>query len=211
MPNIQFQFRRGTSTEWTNANPTLASGEVGIETDTDLFKIGNGTQAWTLLAYGGLRGFTGSSGGGSGSVGYTGSQGAVGFTGSGFTGSQGVGFTGSAGTHNLTASNGVSLSSDNFSGVVAPSGGLTVGATGFAIDTAAIARKYSANVGNNADTSIGITHNLNTHDIVISIRDITSNSNTGILADWVSTTSNTVTLTFATAPATNAFRVTVVG
>ena len=53
---IQIQFRRGTASEWTSANPTLAVGEMGIETDTDLFKIGDGTTAWTSLAYGGLTG-----------------------------------------------------------------------------------------------------------------------------------------------------------
>jgi len=53
---IQIQFRRGTASEWTSANPTLAVGEMGIETDTNLFKIGNGSTAWNSLAYGGLTG-----------------------------------------------------------------------------------------------------------------------------------------------------------
>ena len=54
MPNIQFQFRRGTAAEWDDANPTLAAGEVGIDTDTNRFKIGNGDDAWVDLPYGGL-------------------------------------------------------------------------------------------------------------------------------------------------------------
>jgi hypothetical protein len=53
---IQIQFRRGTASEWTSANPILAVGEMGIETDTNLFKIGNGSTAWNSLAYGGLTG-----------------------------------------------------------------------------------------------------------------------------------------------------------
>jgi hypothetical protein len=53
---IQIQFRRGTASEWTSANPTLAAGEMGIETDTDYFKIGDGATAWTSLAYGGVQG-----------------------------------------------------------------------------------------------------------------------------------------------------------
>jgi hypothetical protein len=53
---IQIQFRRGTASEWTSANPILAVGEMGIETDTDLFKIGDGTTAWNSLAYGGIEG-----------------------------------------------------------------------------------------------------------------------------------------------------------
>jgi ethanolamine ammonia-lyase large subunit len=59
---IQIQFRRGTASEWTSANPTLAVGEMGIETDTDQFKIGDGTTAWNSLAYGGIAGATGAAG-----------------------------------------------------------------------------------------------------------------------------------------------------
>jgi hypothetical protein len=59
MPYIQFQHRRGTAATWTSNNPVLASGEMGIETDSQLFKMGDGTTAWTSLGYGGLRGYTG--------------------------------------------------------------------------------------------------------------------------------------------------------
>ena len=59
---IQIQFRRGTAAEWESVNPILAEGEMGIETDTNLFKIGNGIDQWNDLEYGGLRGFTGSVG-----------------------------------------------------------------------------------------------------------------------------------------------------
>jgi len=47
----QIILRKGTATEWTNANPTLAAGEPGFETNTGKFKIGNGTQAWNSLSY----------------------------------------------------------------------------------------------------------------------------------------------------------------
>jgi hypothetical protein len=46
------KLRRGTASQWTTANPTLAAGEVGVETDTNKFKFGNGSTAWTSLAYG---------------------------------------------------------------------------------------------------------------------------------------------------------------
>jgi hypothetical protein len=59
---IQIQFRRGTADEWSTVNPVLALAEMGIETDTDLFKIGNGSQHWNDLDYGGIRGYSGSSG-----------------------------------------------------------------------------------------------------------------------------------------------------
>lgn len=47
----QIQIRRGTAAQWTSANPTLASGEFGYETDTGKFKIGDGSTAWNSLGY----------------------------------------------------------------------------------------------------------------------------------------------------------------
>lgn len=49
--NTLLQFRRGTASNWTSANSVLAAGEVGYETDTGKFKIGDGTTAWTALLY----------------------------------------------------------------------------------------------------------------------------------------------------------------
>lgn len=66
MPNIQLQFRRGTASEWTTANPTLAAGEMGLETDTSRFKVGTGGLTWTSLGYGGIAGPTGPAGSGGG-------------------------------------------------------------------------------------------------------------------------------------------------
>jgi len=51
---VQIQFRRGTASEWTTADPTLAAGELAIETDTDFYKIGDGSTAWTSLGYSSL-------------------------------------------------------------------------------------------------------------------------------------------------------------
>ena len=53
---VQIQFRRGTAAEWTAANTVLAEGELGLETDTTYYKIGNGSTAWTSLAYGSIVG-----------------------------------------------------------------------------------------------------------------------------------------------------------
>jgi len=47
----RMQQRRGTAAQWTAANPTLAAGEIGFETDTNKFKVGNGSSAWSSLAY----------------------------------------------------------------------------------------------------------------------------------------------------------------
>ena len=45
------KLRRGTSSQWTSANPVLAAGEIGLETDTLRTKYGNGTSTWTALSY----------------------------------------------------------------------------------------------------------------------------------------------------------------
>ena len=45
------QIRRDTAANWTSANTVLAQGELGAETDTSKIKIGDGSTAWTSLAY----------------------------------------------------------------------------------------------------------------------------------------------------------------
>lgn len=43
--------RRGLASQWTSANPVLAAGEIGFETDTGQFKIGDGGTLWNSLPY----------------------------------------------------------------------------------------------------------------------------------------------------------------
>lgn len=45
------QVRRGLASEWSSYNPTLSSGEFGLETDTNKIKIGDGTTVWNSLSY----------------------------------------------------------------------------------------------------------------------------------------------------------------
>ena len=58
----RIQLRRDTSVRWNNINPILHEGEVGIETDTRQFKIGDSVTEWNSLSYGGLQGPPGTSG-----------------------------------------------------------------------------------------------------------------------------------------------------
>ena len=100
MPFIQLQFRRGLSTEWTSTNPILASGEMAIETNTQRFKVGDGTTAWNSLSYGGIQGPTGPTGftgptGAASTV--TGPTGSVGPTGPSTGGGGSVSIVGSTG------------------------------------------------------------------------------------------------------------------
>jgi hypothetical protein len=63
MVNIQ-QQKRGTADRWSSLDPILADGEIGYETDTVKFKIGDGINRWSSLSYFSTTG----GGGGSGTV-----------------------------------------------------------------------------------------------------------------------------------------------
>jgi hypothetical protein len=43
--------RRDTAANWTTQNPTLLAGELGYESDTGYWKVGDGTTAWASLGY----------------------------------------------------------------------------------------------------------------------------------------------------------------
>ena len=45
------QQRRDTAANWTFNNPTLLAGELAYESDTGKWKIGDGSAAWSSLAY----------------------------------------------------------------------------------------------------------------------------------------------------------------
>jgi hypothetical protein len=47
----KIQLRRDNSSNWTGIDPALAEGEIGFETNTGKFKIGDGTSLWSSLNY----------------------------------------------------------------------------------------------------------------------------------------------------------------
>ena len=49
--SVKIQLKRTTASAWTSLNPTLDNGEIGFETDTKKFKIGDGSTVWTSLPY----------------------------------------------------------------------------------------------------------------------------------------------------------------
>jgi hypothetical protein len=82
---VKLKIRRDTAADWAAANPTLAEGEFGYETDTGKLKVGDGVKKWNSLSY-----FIGATGpqGPSGPSGPTGPIGPLGPTGP--TGGSGV-------------------------------------------------------------------------------------------------------------------------
>lgn len=57
------KMKRGQAADWTGTNPLLQDGEIGFETDTLMFKFGNGLDHWTDLDYASAGGGGGGGGG----------------------------------------------------------------------------------------------------------------------------------------------------
>lgn len=49
--NVRFKQKYDTSVNWYDRNPILLAGEIGIESDTNKMKVGDGTTNWNDLAY----------------------------------------------------------------------------------------------------------------------------------------------------------------
>ena len=67
------------------------------------------------------------------------------------------------------------------------------------------ARSFAASIGDGSATAIAVDHNLNTRDVVVQLYDVSSYDT--VIADVVRTTVDRVTITFASAPASNDIRV----
>lgn len=50
-PEVKFNWRRGTSDQWTEKNPVLRAGEPGYDRTTGWFKVGDGITPWIDLPY----------------------------------------------------------------------------------------------------------------------------------------------------------------
>jgi len=71
-------------------------------------------------------------------------------------------------------------------------------------------RKVSGNIGDGSATSYVVTHNLSTRDVIIRVFP-NSGEYDDVEVDVQRTSTTTATLVFATAPASNAYRVVVIG
>ena len=64
-------------------------------------------------------------------------------------------------------------------------------------------------IGDGSSTSLTCTHNLGTKDVMVQIRDASTDA--VVIADIVNTSTTVTTITFAVAPASNAYKVVIIG
>lgn len=112
-----------------------------------------------------------------------------------------------AGGSSYSAGNGLGLASTTFS--VTADTGISVSGSGVKVDHATVPYRYATLIGDGASTALTVTHNLGTRDVVVAVYDAASYA--VVEADVANTTTNTVTITFAVAPASNAYRAVVLG
>lgn len=87
---------------------------------------------------------------------------------------------------------------------------VTDGAVTGTLITSAIARKVVAAIGDGAETNYVITHNLNSRDLSVTIRE-TASAYALVYTDVEMTSVNTITVKFATAPTSSQYTVTIIG
>lgn len=78
------------------------------------------------------------------------------------------------------------------------------------LQTHQVARKYSVAIGDGIETSLVVTHNLNTRDVTVTVRE-TGSPYAVVFPDIEMTSVDTITVKFATAPTENQYTVVVVG
>lgn len=106
-----------------------------------------------------------------------------------------------------SAGNGITIASNTISAQLGS--GLTFSGTQIVTDHTIVPKKYAATLTTSA-TSYTVNHALGTQDVTVAVYAAATPFNV-VLPDIAYTDANNVTLTFATAPAANAYRVVVIG
>jgi hypothetical protein len=136
--------------------------------------------------------------------------------------SGGAGLTFTSGVLAVGAGDGITVNADDVAlasstaghGITFTSGvlsvtGLAVSASGLTTSTPTTARIASDTIGDGSATSFVITHNMGTRDVIIQVYDAASYDT--VIADTIRTSTSTATVTFSTAPASNAYVAVITG
>lgn len=83
------------------------------------------------------------------------------------------------------------------------------GTQGTGVSVPVLARKVVKTVGNGVDTSWTLVHDWNTTDVIVQVYDASSGET--VIADTIRTDEDTITINFAVAPSSNAYKVVVIG
>ncbi len=106
-----------------------------------------------------------------------------------------------------TAGNGLTLSSNQFA--VNAGNGVIADGSSTRVDPSVVVRKYAITVGDGTTTTFTLTHNLGTTDIQVVVRSVATGEQ--VITDNAATSASQCTVTFATPPASGAYRVIVQG
>lgn len=141
---------------------------------------------------------------------YTASNGVL-LTGSNFTfaplSTGGLQTAGGGASIKLATSSGAATDANGFA--IGAGNGITVGANTISVDATVVARKFSQTLSTSA-TTYTVTHNLGTLDVHVQVYELATGEE--VLVDNARPAGgNTVTLGFASAPSSNAYRVVVIG
>jgi hypothetical protein len=140
---------------------------------------------------------------------YTASNGVL-LTGSDFTfaplSTGGLQTAGGGASIKLATNSGAATDANGFA--IGAGNGIVVGTNTISVDASVVARKYSTTLSTSA-TSYTITHNLGTLDVHVQVYEVATGDE--VIVDNTRATTSTVTLGFASAPTSNAYRVVVIG
>lgn len=110
----------------------------------------------------------------------------------------------------LPVANGGTASTTQSGARTALAGDITPGS---GVSTPALAKVAAKTIGNNSDTSFTIVHNFGTRDVIVQVYDLQSGDYQydTVFADVSRPNTNEVTVEFASAPASNSYRVVITG
>jgi hypothetical protein len=110
------------------------------------------------------------------------------------------------GSIKLATNSGAATDANGFA--IGAGNGIIVGTNTISVDATLVARKYSTTLSTSA-TSYTVTHNLGTLDVHVQVYEVATGEE--VIVDNIRATTSTVTLGFASAPTSNAYRVVVIG